>query len=737
MVDPSDIRYLTDEELLTIINGIPPIRSKIGRIGDVVTNSMRIHLEKLLRKGKSYPGAIGFLTRRLKERSDFGAIDPGIPVGINASTAAGEPVTQMTLNSKRSSGTKKTVTESFNRILELVNVSVPKYKSTNLCLRNKFPTLDDVIDFRIKYVELLFSDIVVDYDIVRTDSYVLPNWAYTYISLLKIELPENSKNLLILTLDVIKLVKNRVRMSDLSKTIYDNSKITCVCSPLCDGTMILFPDENVAAQDVVETLHGSGITIDIDKISSLYFINAVVPSFNKIKIKGITGIKEVLPSSIPYMFFFEDEYELSNGKWRIIVNPVKMNMYNLSEESFTYVFESAGFKIDSVFEETYLSGKLEYAQAPLIFDLDTTYVRPSSILHKSLQNEKRLENGTWDVGENSELFLKIGNAIVSENNVDFSKIPPKLLLEVILEENAKYMFIEINGINTTELVILPEVDPYHLYTNDISDTYRTLGIEATRCLFINEFLQVTATSGIYVNPKHIHLLADMMTNLGYVNKLTITGMISKKTGPLDTATFERASVILSNAAAFNVSQGTKTVSTSILLGKIAEIGSGLSDVQMDRSRYEAFIKELKEKREAPGPIKDVDIRKALDLLKEQLLEPIHVEYIPLDEIPGIEKLISFKGSVPSSKKTIEREESQFKTGETASAISTDRQFRAGSRRRFKLRTYEEIPPQSEHPPMDVGETPDEISSLESVPVPTSIPSREIPTVKKSPIVHRG
>jgi DNA-directed RNA polymerase II subunit RPB1 len=55
------------------------------------------------------------------------------------------------------------------------------------------------------------------------------------------------------------------------------------------------------------------------------------------------------------------------------------------------------------------------------------------------------------------------------------------------KEQYEYIVFEAEGTNLKAILSHPEIDPYKSYSNDISEIFNVLGIEAARSAFINEF----------------------------------------------------------------------------------------------------------------------------------------------------------------------------------------------------------------------------------------------------------
>ena len=79
-----------------------------------------------------------------------------------------------------------------------------------------------------------------------------------------------------------------------------------------------------------------------------------------------------------------------------------------------------------------------------------------------------------------------------------------------------------------------------------------LGIEAAKQTFLNEVQRVFTPYGIYVNHRHINLLADWITCRGKLTAVNRTGINScRDVSVLRKASFEETSTVLFSAAVFS------------------------------------------------------------------------------------------------------------------------------------------------------------------------------------------
>jgi len=91
---------------------------------------------------------------------------------------------------------------------------------------------------------------------------------------------------------------------------------------------------------------------------------------------------------------------------------------------------------------------------------------------------------------------------------------------------------------------LDGVDATKTISNDIVEVNKVLGIEAARSVLINEVIYVLSVYGIYINNRHLGLLADLMTSRGFLTPINRHGVNKVVEGPIRRATFEETVEIL-------------------------------------------------------------------------------------------------------------------------------------------------------------------------------------------------
>jgi len=127
--------------------------------------------------------------------------------------------------------------------------------------------------------------------------------------------------------------------------------------------------------------------------------------------------------------------------------------------------------------------------------------------------------------------------------------------------------------------VCPDLDLTKMSTNSISFIQNTLGIEAVREYLVREITRVLSDEGIHVNRRHILLIVDNMT-YGGAPQANLYSAISLTDNAILKATFQQHTETFATAAAMGVRDSLKDVSSQVLMGKLAGVGteSGTSKI---------------------------------------------------------------------------------------------------------------------------------------------------------------
>lgn len=155
--------------------------------------------------------------------------------------------------------------------------------------------------------------------------------------------------------------------------------------------------------------------------------------------------------------------------------------------------------------------------------------------------------------------------------------------------------LESDGTNLMSVLANNYVNGERTISNDITEIYNIFGVEAARQALYNEIDDIL-NSTTSVNHRHIALLVDTMTCKGYLLSVDRHGINRSDIGPLAKCSFEETSDILIKAGVFGEIDRINGVSANIILGQIANCGTGDSQVIMDLSKLKNMdvVKELED-----------------------------------------------------------------------------------------------------------------------------------------------
>jgi DNA-directed RNA polymerase III subunit RPC1 len=238
-------------------------------------------------------------------------------------------------------------------------------------------------------------------------------------------------------------------------------------------------------------------------------------------------------------------------------------------------------------KECYLSVKLDMAAIEnLRLELNAEKVKQAIITNGKL----KLKDEHIKVVKNDK--LKIKSAETDREKLYFSmqelknKLPKVIISGIstieraIINENDKtnkYSLV-IEGYGLKEVMQTSGIDSNHCTTNHIIETEQVLGIEAARQTIINEIKYTLKEHGIYVDPRHIALVADVMTFKGQILGITRFGVSKMRDSTLMLASFEKTADHLFDAAFRGSYDPIQGVSERIIMGKPVALGTGLAQV---------------------------------------------------------------------------------------------------------------------------------------------------------------
>jgi DNA-directed RNA polymerase II subunit RPB1 len=167
---------------------------------------------------------------------------------------------------------------------------------------------------------------------------------------------------------------------------------------------------------------------------------------------------------------------------------------------------------------------------------------------------------------------------VQKENIWFDKE-----LEQLCTERSTYLTAD--GTNLKELFVNPAVDATMTRSDNVIDTFNTIGVEAARHILIEELLAVLREVASDLDKRHVDILVDKMLSKG---RLESVGSIHKDkgdSGPFDKASFEKIVENFQRAALYAEKDFVQGISSNIILGHAPPCGTGLVNVSLDEHAF--------------------------------------------------------------------------------------------------------------------------------------------------------
>lgn len=228
-------------------------------------------------------------------------------------------------------------------------------------------------------------------------------------------------------------------------------------------------------------------------------------------------------------------------------------------------------------------------------DDDFLRILENELLNSLILNGKRsshkvsflIENDFFCLGVES--ISKVYIVDPEKNIVDHSK-KRFMINEAGSIEGIAERYLVTDGSSLRNVLSLDGVDYRRTVTNNVLEIFEVLGIEAARKALEQELNHVLSFDGSYVNYRHVALLCDVMTSKGHLMAVTRHGINRQDVGPLMKCSFEETIGALAEAAAHAEYDPLKGVSERVMLGQLANIGTGAFELHMDVEKCMAAMK---------------------------------------------------------------------------------------------------------------------------------------------------
>lgn len=175
--------------------------------------------------------------------------------------------------------------------------------------------------------------------------------------------------------------------------------------------------------------------------------------------------------------------------------------------------------------------------------------------------------------KDAEITLRAIRRLTNSMRSALIKGVPGIKRAVVVKEDGE-MFIRASGSNILDVMAHPAVNPKRIYTNNIKMIEAVFGIEAARNAILREIKQVLDMQKLYVDVRHIMLVADALCAEGAAKSVGRHGLSGQKAGVLGRAAFEETIKHLVNASVKAEEDKLVGVTENIIVGQTVPVGTG-------------------------------------------------------------------------------------------------------------------------------------------------------------------
>ena len=560
-------------------------------------------------------------------------VSSGTPVGVVAATCIAAPITQVSFNTHRSISSESGTANAFSLIKNiLMGSKTDKNSEMRIFLKNPssgntlhnslhIGTQKMILNLREIFEETTVKMLVLEEEILDSKQVILAGIP-SLVDLFKFIRPErfsssaNFKlsNVLALKLDTYRMYSHKITMFDVARSIEgpgagtSEDIVTCIWVSQEHGYMYVLLDES--------KINVQGGFADSNIGMLLMYQQSIIKRMGDWIVKGIPGISVIEPSQIRIIDIVKKIIKLDNHIFKVKVSQFNtrfgaslLDLYNMfyklninllgySEQiddlHVVVNYDTQSFKNNLIYllsfeqvDHNYLSqniNKINIHEDGYIINDPLILEMVVGLKLKTKDNIVIIDKDTFfDIVSNV-----INISIDQYEKFQVAKLKNKedtSILRIDIEQftlASQFYYIKTIGTNFEEIIWRDDVDIFRSYPSNAHKITELFGIDAGRLYSITQFNNTLSNyaSNVYLDPRHILLQFDMMTNLGEVDSLSISGINRRKLGPLAAASNGHAMDSIINASFQYTTESSKGITPAVCLGQVNSI-IGTSSVVID------------------------------------------------------------------------------------------------------------------------------------------------------------
>jgi len=360
---------------------------------------------------------------------------------------------------------------------------------------------------------------------------------------------------------------------------------------------IMYMLEHTKMEEIVQSIE---ICFDPDELNSLITEDKNTIEQYKAFESMIDECNEVKLNS--------DENEKSKWVIRMVMNPEIMLEKNIT-------MDDVNFTLNNCYENQISCVYSDYNSDKLIFRIRMNEV----IKNSSKSGNKTIKANPLDQSDHIYLLKNFQDQILQNVVLRGIKGIDKVIIRKIknslVENNGQYKkqdvwVLDTIGTNMLDILAIDYIDGSRTFSNDITEIYNVLGIEAARLAIYNELVEVIEFDGTYINYHHFSVLCDRMTYASKMISIFRHGINNDNIGPIAKASFEETPEMFLKAARHGELDTLRGISANVMCGQEGYFGTSCFQVILD-------IEEM-QKLEETSEYAPVDVNEEIEKLFGQV-----------------------------------------------------------------------------------------------------------------------
>jgi DNA-directed RNA polymerase II subunit RPB1 len=277
--------------------------------------------------------------------------------------------------------------------------------------------------------------------------------------------------------------------------------------------------------------------------------------------------------------FANNENEKSKWIIRMVMDPEIMLEKNIT-------MDDVNFTLSNCYDEEISCVYSDYNADKLVFRIRMNEVIKSSNrsgAKKAKVNPLDQSDQIYILKNFQEQLLQnvVLRGIKGINKVIIRKIKDNMVESNGIYKKQDIWVLDTIGTNLLHVLALDFIDSSRTFSNDITEVFNVLGIEAARQVIYNELADVIEFDGTYINSHNYSVLVDRMTFTSKLISIFRHGINNDNIGPIAKASFEETPEMFLKAARHAELDTMRGVSANVMCGQEGLFGTSSFQVVLD------------------------------------------------------------------------------------------------------------------------------------------------------------